>query len=354
VANSPENRDNRRWGFFRWVVILLIVGNVLAVGAYSPVMPHVQVPPENVAGPVNLPGLGPLYLTNTLVALLLADLVIVIMAIVVRRATRGGALVLDGLAGVVEVILEALFGLVESTAGKRARQIFPWVATIVLVVLVVNWMELFPGVDSIGEIHEPHHGAPAYETQRLFAIGSLPVITITEELEAEEAEGEHEEDLAGFTPFVRVASTDLNFTLALALVSVVMTQVIGVRAVGSGYFEKFFQFGGLIKMPFKDSLGPFDLIFPITDVFVGILELIAEFAKIISFSFRLFGNIFAGSVLLFVMGSLVPVLVQSGFLLLELFVGLIQALVFGMLTMVFMTMATIAHDEEGEEHGAAH
>lgn len=347
MANSQETSDKRRWGFFRWIVIMLIVGNVLAVRAYSSVMPHVQVPPENVAGPV----LGQLYLTNTMVALLLADLLIVIMAIVVRRATSGGALILDGFAGVIEVILEALFGLVESTAGKRARQIFPWVATIVLMVLVVNWMELFPGVDSIGEIHEPHHGAPAYETQRL---GALPIITITEEVEAEEWESEHREDLVGFTPFVRVASTDLNFTLALALVSVGMTQVIGVRAVGTGYFEKFFQFDGLIKMPLKDNLGPFDLIFPITDVFVGILELIAEIAKIVSFSFRLFGNIFAGSVLLFVMGSLVPVLVQSGFLLLELFVGLIQALVFGMLTMVFMTMATVAHDEEGEAHGAAH
>jgi F-type H+-transporting ATPase subunit a len=107
-------------------------------------------------------------------------------------------------------------------------------------------------------------------------------------------------------------------------------------------------------MLFRERLGPFELIFPFTDIFVGLLELAAEFAKIISFSFRLFGNIFAGSVLLFVMGSLIPVVVQSGFLFLELLVGVIQALVFGMLTMVFMTMATMAHDDHDDEHDTTH
>ncbi|NIR66622.1 MAG: F0F1 ATP synthase subunit A, partial [candidate division Zixibacteria bacterium] len=86
------------------------------------------------------------------------------------------------------------------------------------------------------------------------------------------------------------------------------------------------------------------------DVIVGILEIIAEIAKVISFSFRLFGNIFAGSVMLFVIGSLVPVFVQSFLLLLELFVGLIQAFVFGMLTMVFMSQATHGHGDHEEEH----
>jgi F-type H+-transporting ATPase subunit a len=153
---------------------------------------------------------------------------------------------------------------------------------------------------------------------------------------------------------VRVSSTDLNFTIALALISVVMTQVIGLQALGPGYFTKFFAFGNFGRMWIREKLGPFDVLMPLIDIFVGLLEMVAEFAKIISFSFRLFGNIFAGSVLLFVLGSLVPVMVQSGVLLLEFIVGLIQALVFGMLTMVFMTMATMAHDEHDEEHAAAH
>ncbi|NIS80692.1 MAG: F0F1 ATP synthase subunit A [Anaerolineales bacterium] len=361
MENTPPSRRKWRWGFHRWLILLLIVGNIIAARAYSPVMPHVQVPAEPLAGPVQLPLLGEIYLTNTLVAVLIADGLLILMAIAVQRALRSGELVPGGIAGVVEAILEALYNLAESTTQKWAGRIFPWVATIVLMVLVVNWTELIPGVDSIGSLHEPHHGAPSYETQELFKIGSLSVSTITEKIELEEvgaesghSESEHAPKGLGFTPFVRVASTDLNFTLALALTSVVMSQVIGVRAIGLGYFKKFFNFGGFLKAFGKEKFNPFELIFAFTDVLVGLLELMTEFARIISFAFRLFGNIFAGSVLLFVMGSLIPVVVQSGFLFLELFVGLIQALVFGMLTLVFMTMATMAHDEHGEENEEAH
>ena len=138
---------------------------------------------------------------------------------------------------------------------------------------------------------------------------------------------------------MRVLSTDLNFTLALALVSMTMVQVIGVRSLGLKYFTKFFNVSGIFKRP----------IFGVIDFAVGLLELISEFSKIISFSFRLFGNIFAGSVLLFVIGTLVPAFAQSLFLLLEFFVGIIQAVVFGMLTMVFMAQATQGHAEHAEE-----
>jgi F-type H+-transporting ATPase subunit a len=112
--------------------------------------------------------------------------------------------------------------------------------------------------------------------------------------------------------------------------------VFGVRALGVSYFTKFFNVKTLFTKP----------IFGVIDFAVGILELVSEFSKIISFSFRLFGNIFAGSVLLFVIGSLVPVLAQSGFLMLEFFVGMIQAIVFGMLAMVFMAQATAGHGHE--------
>ena len=119
-----------------------------------------------------------------------------------------------------------------------------------------------------------------------------------------------------------------------------MTQIFGVRSLGMGYFKKFLNVGGLFKRP----------IFGVIDFAVGILEMISEISKILSFSFRLFGNIFAGSVLLFVIGTLVPVFAQSGFLMLEFFVGLIQAVVFGMLTMVFMAQATAGHGDHGDEH----
>jgi F-type H+-transporting ATPase subunit a len=114
---------------------------------------------------------------------------------------------------------------------------------------------------------------------------------------------------------------------------------MGFRALGPGYLTKFFNFRTLFTSP----LGGID-------VAVGLLELIGEFAKILSFAFRLLGNIFAGSILLFVMSFLVPALVPWPFFLLEFFVGIIQALVFGLLTAIFMGLATVGHyDEEHHE-----
>jgi len=139
-------------------------------------------------------------------------------------------------------------------------------------------------------------------------------------------------------PYVRVLSTDLNFTAALALISVLMTQVIGVQAQGARYFTKFLNFTTFFKKPFFGAI----------DFAVGLLELISEFSKILSFAFRLFGNIFAGSVLLFLIGSMIPVFMPSAIMLFEFFIGLIQAFVFGMLTMVFMSQATQGHGGEHE------
>jgi F-type H+-transporting ATPase subunit a len=272
-----------------------------------------------------LPVIGEFYLTNTLIATLIADLILILIAFSVNRAVRGGDLVPKGLAGAIEAMLEGIYNLTESTAGKWARSIFPFFATITLLVLVANWMELIPGVDSIGILEESAEGNPVREV--------LPgVFSIVR------AEGETEVGGSALVPFVRVASTDLNFTVALALISVFMTQVFGVRALGGKYFTKFFNVGGLFTRP----------IFGVIDFAVGLLELISEFSKLLSFSFRLFGNIFAGSVLLFVIGYLVPVFAQSLFLGLEFFVGVIQALVFGMLTMVFMAQATQGHGEGHE------
>jgi F-type H+-transporting ATPase subunit a len=353
LAKSEQKPKRRRFGFHRWLIVLLIVVNVLLVRVYSPILPHIQVPAENVAGPFNVPLLGELYLTNTLVATFIGALLLILVAFSVRRGLKKDGMILTGLAGIVEVMMEALYNLTESTAGKHARRIFPWVATIVLVVLLANWMELIPGVDSIGWLHEVHGEVEGYAKETLFEIGNVPVSTIVRD--AAEAGDDHGEGHQYHViPFVRVASTDLNFTVAIALVSVLATQVIGVRAQGLGYFKKFINFGGAVRMWVLERLGPFDFIMPLLDIFVGMLEGIAEFAKILSFSFRLFGNIFAGSVLLFVLGSMIPIFLQTGIGLFELFVGAIQALVFGMLTMVFMSMATQSHDEHEGEGASAH
>ena len=121
-----------------------------------------------------------------------------------------------------------------------------------------------------------------------------------------------------------------------------MIQVFGVRAQGGAYFSKFWNTGTVFTKP----------IFCVIDFGVGLLEIVSEFSKVLSFAFRLFGNIFAGSVLLFVIGSLVPVFAQSIFYLLEFFVGAIQAFVFGLLAMTFMAQATQGHG--GEHHEEAH
>jgi len=354
TAQTQTPKPRRRYGFHRWLILLLIIGNVLAVRAVAPIRPAIQAAAEHVAGPFTLPLLGELYLTNTMIASFIAVALLAAMAVAVNRGVRRGGMVLGGLAGAVEAILEALYNLTESVAGKRARQIFPWVATIVLMVLLVNWMELIPGVDSIGRLHEAQGGGEGYPVQELFRLGSLPVYAIVRDSAAEGTAAAAEPALYGVIPFVRAASSDLNFTMALAVIAVLLTEVMGVRANGLSYFKKFFNFGPALKMWTREHLGAFDVLFPFIDIFVGLLELVAELARLISFSFRLFGVIFAGSVVLFLIGSLVPVFVQSGFVILELFFGLIQALVFGMLTLIFVTLATQSHGQHAEGQAGAH
>ncbi len=316
-----------RWGTNRWLVLLFIILSAVLAGIFPPLRPHVQLPAERLTETLfTLPLIGEFQLTNTLVALLLADAILILMALTVTRAVRRGELTLGGVAAAVEGLVEGLYTLTESTAGKWAKTIFPWMATIVLLVLIVNWTELIPGVDSIGLLDEHHIENPeACTFDTLFQLGSTKVVAV----------GGESECAAGVVPFVRVASTDLNFTIGLAIVSVVVTQAIGLRAQGRAYLSKFFNTQTLFKTPMFGAI----------NFLVGLLEAILESVKVLSFSFRLFGNIFAGSILLFVVGSLVPIFAQSAVLLFEFFVGMIQAIVFGMLTLIFMSLATVGHGE---------
>jgi F-type H+-transporting ATPase subunit a len=329
-----EKTRRWKWGVNRWFVLLFIILSVVAARAYAPILPHVQLPAEEITDTLfTLPVFGDFAITNTLVAIVLADIILLLLGFTVYRTIKRGDKVLTGIVGAIEALLEALYNLTETTAGKWAKSIFPWMATIFMLVLVANWMELIPGVDSIGLLHHSEHG---YATEEIARIGDLPIVTIVKD--GAEAGHGHEGDLYSVVPFVRVTSTDLNFTIALALISVITTQIYGVRALGASYFTKFFNVKSLFNKPFFGAI----------DFGVGLLEMVSEFSKILSFSFRLFGNIFAGSVLLFVIGSLVPVFAQTIFLMLEFFVGMIQAIVFAMLTMVFMAQATVSHhDEEG-------
>lgn len=341
MSENQEKKGWWRWGVNRWIVLALIIASAYAASLYPPIQPHVQLPAENISHhPLfTIPGIGEIYFTNTMLALLVADVILILIGFGVYRAVKGGDMVPKGMPGAVEALLEALYNLTEGTAGKWTRAIFPWFATITLLVLVVNWTELLPGVDSVGILHPSEHGNAVQD------LGFAATIVETPEGEhGEEAAHGEDAELFGLIPYIRVTSTDLNFTVALALIAVVMVQVIGFRAQGIGYLTKFFNTKTFFSVP----------IFGLIDFVVGLLELISEFSKILSFAFRLFGNIFAGSVLLFVMGALLGAgglgFFQVGFLMLEFFVGLIQAIVFGMLTMTFMAQATQGHGEHEEAH----
>lgn len=231
--------------------------------------------------------------TNTLVVTFGISLIIIVASVILKSRVR---LIPRGFQNVVEAVLEALLNLADSVTQDRrqSKKFFPLVATIFIFVILSNWVEVVPGLGTVG-LREMSEGKNI------------------------------------LVPFIRSGSADLNFTLALAIVSVTSAQILGIAAIGIGkYAGKFFV------SPFRK---PYFI-----GTFVGILELISEVAKLISFSFRLFGNIFAGEVLLAVMLFLVPYFIPLPFLFLELFVGFVQALVFSMLTLVFLKMAvTEAH-----------
>lgn len=257
-------------------------------------MPHIEIAAEKLFYFLGLP------VTNTLVASWLVIGFFVLGAALLRKRIR---LIPAAFQNVVEFAVEALLGLMESVIGSRekAEKYLPLVATLFLFILVSNWFGILPGVGSIGFFN--------------------PVRSVTSSgVETRDAK-------ETFVPLLRSAASDLNVTLALALVAVVLVNVSGMRALGVGrHLSKFLSF----KNP--------------VEFFIGILELVSEVARAISFSFRLFGNIFAGEVLLVITFFLAPYGAPIPFLMLELFVGFVQALVFAMLTTVFISLAVSRHE----------
>jgi len=314
-----ENTSKRRYGVNRWIILVLIILMIFGAVLFPVVAPHILVAPEKLS---ETPLFGNFYLTNTITTMVVADLVIILLALAVRNSLRKGNLIPTGIAGAFEALVETLYNLASSTAGRHVKTVFPWFATIVIVVLVSNWIALIPGMEAVGFLH--HVEEEGHATMTL--VPGVEALIIDE--------GEY-----GVVPWFRGMSTDLNFTLALALIAVVMTQVVGLRANGPRYLLRFFNVTNLFKKPF----------FGVMDFIVSILELISEFSKILSFTFRLFGNMFAGMVLLFLVSSLVPVFAPAMVMTFEFFIGLIQAFVFGMLTLVFMSQAMQGHGDE-EHH----
>lgn len=339
---KQKAQDNpRRTAIWVGLFVLLILSFLVPVDP-----PHVALSGEPIF--YN----GPKWFTNSVLTTILIDIFLIAIAFF---ATRNMKVIPGGVQNVFEVLLEALLNLSESVAGKDARRYFPWVVTIFLFVIVSNWSGLIPGVGSIGmyhisseEIHveeapadgEEHNDeAPAeggeqgysFDRQLAMADGNLILVETSVAAPAPAAAGE---GYAKFIPLFRAPSADLNMTFALALVTMTMVQVFGVRALGGTYFKKFFNWSG--PNTAMKSIG----------AFVGILELVSEISRIVAFGFRLFGNIFAGEIVLATMAFLIAFLLPVPFYVLEIFVGFVQALVFMMLALVFFSMATISHDSE--------
>jgi F-type H+-transporting ATPase subunit a len=331
-----EHEKRRPWR--RWIVLVLMIAGFILGGIFVPVQPEIAVAAEKlIEEPIveNFIGLGPLYLVNTIPTLIVTIILLVVIAFFANRSLKNSQntdLVPRGIGNVVEAILEMLYNLTEGSAGKYAKMIFPWFATIMIYVLFANLLKLIPGFESIGVIH--HAKAEGHTTQLIGHFLGYEWFNILP------AKVEHEGYI--LAPFFRGISVDLNFTVSLAIIAVVMIQVIGFRAQGIGYLSKFFNTRRMFKVPFFGAM----------DFLVGLLELISELSKILSFAFRLFGNMFAGIVLVAIVAGLLGKIsiLPAMIMMFELFVGVIQAFVFGMLTMVFMAQATQGHGEEHAEH----
>ena len=307
----------RKPGFWLAVAVVAALALDLVYMVAHPFGIKIDVPAISLAAE-EVTHVGPLKITNTLIASWVTMLVLLVVAYL---GTRRMEMVPRGLQNAVEFVVETLYNLVQGTVGAHAALVFPTIATLFLFIIVSNWMGLLPGYLSI----------VVYKA----------------------VEGGHELEKVSL---LRSANTDLNTTLALAISSVVMSQVYGIIVVGfPRYFLRFFNirryvafFKGLGGRGPRQGVG--SLFMGFIDLFIGILELFDEFTKIMSFGFRLFGNIFAGEVLLGVMVFLLPFVASLPFLGLELFVGFIQAFVFAVLSTAFIAQATAHHGEEAEAH----
>lgn len=210
-------------------------------------------------------------------------------------------------------VFKGIYGMIESVLKEKTKSFYGLLGAFFFFILLCNWSGLIPGVGSILI-------RPSVHSEKIVVEDSKNIES--KQLE-EKAEKIHK------IPLFRGGTADLNTTIALALITVVMTQFFGFKYIGAkAHLKKYFNF----KDPIMIMLGP--------------LEIIQEFARIISFSFRLYGNIFAGEVLLTIIPFLLPLVfsfVVAPLYMMEIFVGLVQAFVFVMLSAVFINMATTAH-----------
>jgi F-type H+-transporting ATPase subunit a len=248
-----------------------------------------------------------LPVTNTIIA---GWITVVFLVVLSWAVTRRMKLIPGRLQAAFEFMLGWIFDLCKSIAGEEnGRKFFPVICTIFLFVLFNAWLSLIPG------------------------FGSIELII-----------NGHEQEL------IRGANTDINTPMAIALISFVFVLYYGLRTLGMSFFRQYFNFGPVFRSiggVFKGKFNLMGIFSGAVDIFVGLLELLSMFIRIISFTFRLFGNMTAGEILLLIAAFLVPWVMAIPFYGLEMLVGFVQALIFAGLTLVFVTMAVTPHGEEG-------
>ena len=292
---------------------------------------------------------GGVKITNTMLTSWIV--VVLILFGIVFISTRKWSLVPGGVQNFVEAVVEAFYNLIVGIAGEeKGRRFFPVVATIFFFILINNWLSLTPVFNVIGFQSQPEETGFVMKQTDVgpFDVAYVPLSSLSTLSGDSISEGdanatEHHEKaisegkfVGELIPLLRGPNTDLNTPLAIAIWSAIFVEFWGISALGFfKYGKKFFNFRGPI------------------DFFVGILELISELVRLVSFTFRLFGNMFAGEVVILMFTFLTPLLLTLPFYVLELFVGVVQAFIFATLTLVFAVMATQTHDGH-EEHSPAH
>jgi len=251
--------------------------------------------------------LGGFTITNSIIVTWLVVLVVIVFSFVLRKKIKT---IPRGIQNLFEILVEGALNLADTVTGDRQKtyKFFPITFTLFIFILLNNWFGLLPGVGSIG-FYEVHAGHQA------------------------------------FIPLLRGGTADLNTTLVLALFSVLASHVVGVILVGVWkHLNKFINFQAFIDIPRKIRKDPAIVLVNPIKAFVGVVEIIGEVAKVASLSFRLFGNIFAGEVLLVSMAAIFAFILPVPFMFLEVVVGVIQALIFAILTLVYMTIASTAEE----------
>jgi len=249
--------------------------------------------------------IGNFKITNSLFSSLLVTIFLVVVFILVRNKIKK---IPKGIQNFMEMVLEFGLNFTDSITQDRkiSEKLLPVVLALFLFILLNNWFGLLPVIGTVG-FYETHNGHNA------------------------------------FVPFFRGGTADLNMTLALALFTVIFSHMLGVFTIGAWkHFNKFINIETLLEIPKKFKKDKNVIFINPVKFFVGFMEIIGEIAKVMSLSLRLFGNIFAGEVLLASMAMIFAILLPVPFLFLEVLVGMVQAAVFSILTLVFLSMSVQA------------